>query len=311
VAKIVITEFMDQPAVDSLSADFDVVYDTALWARRADLETAAGDAHALIVRNRTQVDASLMDQSPKLKVIGRLGVGLDNIDTAHAKARNIAVAPAVGANAVSVAEYVIGTALVLLRGAYYASADLAAGRWPREVLGKGREAAGATMGIVGFGSIGQIVADKARAMGFHVIAADDYLPADAAAWSLAERVDLATLIRRADVVSLHCPLTPETRGLIDAGRLAEMKQGSVLINTARGGVVDEAALAEALRSGHLGGAAVDVFTAEPIDMATGALFAGLSNVILTPHIAGVTAEANTRISTITAANVRRVLGVQS
>lgn len=307
MAKIVITEFMDQPAVDSLMADHDVVYDTGLWNRRADLEAAARDADALIVRNRTQVDAALMDQSPKLKVIGRLGVGLDNIDTAHAKAKGVVVAPAVGANAVSVAEYVIGTALVLLRGAYSSSAELVAAGWPREALGKGREAEGATMGIVGFGSIGQIVADKARAMGFKVIAADDYLPAGSEAWAKAERVELDALIERADVVTLHCPLTPETRGLIAAKRLARMRKGAVLINTARGGVVDEAALADALRTGHLGGAAVDVFTTEPIDKATGALFAGLANVILTPHIAGVTAEANTRISTITAANVRRVL----
>ncbi len=305
--RIVITEFIDLPAVEDLKRDFDVLYDPDLWNRRDALAAAAEGADALIVRNRTQVDAALMDRAAKLKIIGRLGVGLDNIDTRHAKAKGIAVAPAIGANAVSVAEYVVGTALVLLRGAYYSTAKLVAGEWPRESLGKGHEAAGTVFGIVGFGSIGQIVGAKARALGFHVVASDDYLPADSSAWSGVERLGLDALVSRSDVISLHCPLTDETRGLFGQARLAQMKKGAILINTARGGVVDEAALANALRSGHLGGAAVDVFDREPIDAATGALFAGLSNVILTPHIAGVTAEANTRISTITADNVRRAL----
>lgn len=305
--RIVITEFMDLPAVEDLKRDHVVVYDADLWNRRSDLEAATREADALIVRNRTQVDAALLDLGARLKVIGRLGVGLDNIDVKHAQAKGIAVAPAVGANAVSVAEYVIGTALVLLRGAYSSTGLLAAGAWPREALGKGREAEGATMGIVGFGSIGQIVGRKARAIGFNVVAADDYLPTDHKAWSGVERLGIDALVAKADVISLHCPLTPETRGLIGRDRLAQMRPGSILINTARGGVVDERALAEALRSGHLGGAAVDVFEAEPIDQVTGALFTGLANVILTPHIAGVTAEANRRISTLTAGNVRRVL----
>lgn len=305
--RIVITEFMDLPAVEALKRDFEVLYDPDLWSRRDALSAAAEGADALIVRNRTQVDAALMDRSAKLKIIGRLGVGLDNIDTRHAKAKGIAVAPAIGANAVSVAEYVVGTALVLLRGAYFSTAKLVAGEWPREALGKGREAAGTVFGIVGFGSIGQTVGDKARALGFHVVASDDYLPANNPAWSGVERLGLDALVARADVISLHCPLTDETRGLFGRERLSKMKRGAVLINTARGGVVDEPVLADVLRSGHLGGAAVDVFDREPIDGATGTLFAGLANVILTPHIAGVTAEANTRISTITAENVRRAL----
>ena len=305
---IVITEFMDEAAVADLGRDFEVRYETDLWNRRPDLEAAARTADALIVRNRTKVDAALMDVAPRLRVIGRLGVGLDNIDLVHAKSKAIVVAPAVGANAVSVAEYVIGTALVLLRGAYFSSARLAAAEWPRETLGAGHEVEGATLGIVGFGSIGQIVAAKARALGFKILAFDDYLPPDHPAWADVGRVTLDALLAGSQVVTLHCPLTAETRGLIGAPQLATLRKGAVLINTARGGIVDEAALAAALRSGHLGGAAVDVFAQEPIDTATGALFAGIQNVILTPHIAGVTAEANTRISTITAENVRRVLG---
>jgi (S)-sulfolactate dehydrogenase len=309
MARIVITEFMDAAAVRGLEQDHDVVFDAGLWNRRLDLEAAVASAHALIVRNRTQVDAALIELAPQLKVIGRLGVGLDNIDTRHAAARNIVVAPAVGANAVSVAEYVITSALVLLRGAYFSSAELVAGKWPRESLGAGREAFGAVLGIVGYGSIGQLVGEKARAMGLKVQATDDFLPADHPAWAGVSRVSLDEVLRTSDVVTLHCPLTPATRRLIGAERIALMRRGSVLINTARGGIVDEAALAAALHSGQLAGAAIDVFEHEPIDAATGSLFSGLANIILTPHIAGVTAEANTRISAITAENVRRVLAV--
>jgi (S)-sulfolactate dehydrogenase len=304
---IVITEFMDAAAIDDLRRSFDVLHDAELWNRPHDLLAAVRDAEALIVRNRTKVTAEVLSEGRQLKVVGRLGVGLDNIDLDAAKARGIVVAPAVGANAVSVAEYVIGTALLLLRGAYGSSGELVAGRWPREALGRGREAAGSLLGLVGYGSIGQLVAEKAVALGFRVAAADDYLPPDHPAWLHAIRRRLNDILAEADVLSLHCPLTPETRGLIGAPQLARMKPGAILINTARGGIVDEAALAEALRSGHLGGAAVDVFSDEPIPAAVGHLFAGLSNVVLTPHIAGVTAEANERISTITAANVRRVL----
>jgi (S)-sulfolactate dehydrogenase len=141
-----------------------------------------------------------------------------------------------------------------------------------------------------------------------VLAFDNMLPADNPAWREVERADLDAVLTTTDVVTLHCPLTRETRGLIDAAALARMKPGAILINTARGGIVDEAALAAALRSGHLGGAAIDVFDHEPINKDTGQLFAGLANVILTPHVAGVTRESNARISSVTIDNVLRVLG---
>lgn len=308
MADIVVTEFIDLGPIELLKQKYSVHLDSELWNKRAELEALVGDAVGLIVRNRTRVDAALLEKAPKLKVIGRLGVGLDNIDMEACKARGIVVCPAVGANAVAVAEHVIATTLILLRGAAYLSTSrVAVGEWPREELSRGHEAAGRRFGIIGYGSIGQHVGARARALGMHVVAHDNYLPADSAAWANAERASLDELLSTCDVITLHCPLTPETRGLIGARELARMKKGAILINTARGGIVDEQALAAALRSGHLGGAAVDVFTTEPIDESTAAIFRDVPNLILTPHIAGVTIESNARISTVTVDNVLREL----
>jgi (S)-sulfolactate dehydrogenase len=308
---IVISEFMDAGAVERLKADYSVHFAPGLWEKRAKLEALASGALGLIVRNRTQVDAALIAKAPRLRVIGRLGVGIDNIDVEACKARGIAVRPATGANAEAVAEYVVAAALILLRwAAFSGTSRMMRAEWLREAAGAGREGAGKTLGLVGFGSIGQAAAAKAMALGFKTIAADEFLPQTHPAWSRAERVALPGLLARADIVTLHCPLTPQTRGLIGADELAAMKPGAILINTARGGIVDEAALAAALRSGHLGGAAIDVFDAEPITPETAALFDGLANAILTPHIAGITAESNIRISAITVGNVLNVLKEQ-
>lgn len=304
---IVISEFMDAAAVESLARDFEVLYDPELVERPDDLKAVLAAARALIVRNRTQVNDAVLAAGPQLEAVGRLGVGLDNIDMAACKARGIPVFPATGANDQAVAEYVIAATLVLLRGAYHAGGAMLAGRWPRQAL-MGREVAGKTLGLVGFGAIARQVARRAAALGMTVAAVDPFVaPGDAAWQDVARHETLESLLAAADAVSLHVPLTDRTRGLIGAGALAGMKPGAVLINTARGGVVDEAALAESLRQGHLGGAALDVFEQEPLSAEAAAVFAGLDNVILTPHIAGVTQEANVRVSALTAENVRRVL----
>ena len=244
----------------------------------------------------------------RLKVVGRLGVGLDNIDLDACGARGIRVCPATGANAESVAEYVMCLAMLLLRGAAYLSTPaVAAGRWPRAMLSQGREIAGKTLGLVGFGSIGQVTAAKARALGLAVLAHDPALPADAPAWKAlgVESLALDALLAKSDVVSLHLPLVEATRGLFGAERLSRMKKGSVLVNSARGGIVDEAALARALQEGRLAGAALDVFTEEPLP--AGSPLADAPNLILTPHIAGVTQESNERVSGIVANLVAEVL----
>jgi (S)-sulfolactate dehydrogenase len=249
------------------------------------------------------VRGELLAALARCRVVGRLGVGLDNIDVPACEARGIQVIPATGANALSVAEYVIATAMLLLRGAYQASADVAGGAWPRSALGNGREIGGKTLGLIGFGSIGQLTAQLARGVGMHVIAFDAMLAADHPAYA-AGGVRSATLdevCAQADVVSLHVPLVESTRHLFDARRIAAMKRGAVLINSARGGVLDEAAVAAALRSGQLGGAAIDVFESEPLP--AGSVFAGCPNLILTPHIAGVSAESNERVSSLIAQRV--------
>jgi (S)-sulfolactate dehydrogenase len=305
--KVLITEFMDEAAVATLGAKFDVRHDAQLADRRGELLASVADVDAVIVRNRTQVDQALLASAPKLRVVGRLGVGLDNIDVAACKARGIQVIPASGANALAVAEYVICTVMLLLRGQYLASAAVAAGEWPRGALGEGRETAGKTLGIVGFGGIGRLTARLAQALGMKVIAADAMIPVDSPMWrdTGVARRELDGLLAESDAVTLHVPLTRETRHLIDAARIERMKPGAVLVNSARGSVVDETALVAALRAGRLGGAALDVFEHEPVP--AGSPLAGVPNLVLTPHVAGVTRESNARVSSMIAEKVAEAL----
>jgi (S)-sulfolactate dehydrogenase len=309
--RIVISEFMDEAAVAMLAAHHATEYDRDLVDRREELKAKLVDADALIVRNRTQVNVELLAAAPRLRVVGRLGVGLDNIDVAACTARDIAVIPATGANALAVAEYVIGAAMVLLRGTYFATADVAAGKWPRAALSSGREIAGKTLGIVGFGGIGRLTGRLGRALGMRVIGCDAELAADDAVWrdEGVEPRTLDALLAQSDVLTLHVPLVPATRNLIDARRIAAMKPGAILVNTARGGVVDEAAVAGALSSGRLGGAALDVFEKEPPP--AGSPLAGCPNLLLTPHIAGVTAESNERVSSMIAERVIEALATRA
>ncbi len=300
---IVISEFMDERAVDRLRAAHEVVYEPKLVDDAARLRAACAAADALIVRNRTQVRGELLATLGRCRVVGRLGVGLDNIDVAGCEARGMQVIPATGANALSVAEYVVTSALVLLRGAYAATGEVAAGRWPRGALGNGREVAGKTLGLIGFGAIGQLTGRLARGLGMRVIAFDAMMDRDHPAFADggAACAGLDEVVQTADVISLHVPLVDATRGMFGAARIAAMKPGAVLVNTARGGIVDELALADALRRGHLGGAAIDVFEHEPLPAAPH--FDGCPNLILTPHIAGVTAESNERVSFLIAERV--------
>jgi (S)-sulfolactate dehydrogenase len=299
---ILVTEFMDEPAVDRLRAAHPVTYDPGLADRQADIPALMPGVRALIVRNRTQVRCAILDAGKDLVCVGRLGVGLDNIDMVACEGRGVAVYPATGANNLSVAEYVIGTAMALLRGAYAANGAMIAGDWPRQSCA-GRELSGKVLGLVGFGAIARDTADRARALGMEVAAFDPFVPEGDPVWRTAGRLDLGPLLATSDVVSLHVPLTEGTRHLIDASRIAAMKPSAILVNAARGGVVDEAAVTEALASGHLGGAALDVFETEPLTAEAAAHFSGVPNLILTPHIAGVTLESNTRVSDLIADRV--------
>lgn len=304
---VLITEFMDEAAVADLSTQDLTVYEPALADAQDQIPARMAGVTALIVRNRTKVTAALLEASPDLKVVGRLGVGLDNIDLEACKARGVAVIPATGANNRSVAEYVITSAFVLLRHAYQAEAQMMAGDWPRMACA-GQEIGGKRLGLIGFGAIAQETAGLARALGMTIAATDPFVPADDPAWEGVERLDRDALLATSDVISLHVPLVDDTRHLINATTLTAMKDGAIVINAARGGVVDEAALVDAMTAGKIAGAALDVFETEPLSAEAAAKFDGIANLLLTPHIAGVTEESNVRVSSMIAQAVLDHLG---
>ncbi len=307
MSRIVITEFMDERAVEQLRAKYDVLYDPQLVDDLPRLLKEATSCQAIVVRNRTQVRGDLLVALGQCKVVGRLGVGLDNIDVPDCEARGMQVIPATGANALSVAEYVIASAMLLLRGAFTSTGAVVAGKWPRNALSNGRETAGKTLGIIGFGSIGQTTARLARSLGMQVHAFDALLDQKTPVFAEmgVKYTSLQQVITQSDVVTLHVPLVDSTRGLFDAQRIASMRPGAVLINTSRGHIVDADAVVQSLQNGHLGGAALDVFDAEPLPASS--QFADCPGLLLTPHISGVTYEANERVSFLIADKVLEAL----
>lgn len=303
---IVISEFMHEPSVRDLQRDYTVLYDPDLVMRPDKLLARLDGARALIVRNRTQVDNALLEAGHNLHVIGRLGVGLDNIDLDACRAHGVRVMPAAGANNVAVAEYVLAAALLLVRGAYCARERMLAGGWPRNEL-VGGEIAGRTLGLVGFGAIAREVATRMSALGMHVQAYDPMIPDESPIWlsNGVKPVTFEALFPQSDVVSVHVPLTKDTVHMVGAPQFAAMHSKAIFINTARGGVVDDDSLAHALRTGSIAGAAVDVFEDEPLS--ADSVFRDVTNLLPTPHIAGVTRESSARVGQVTAENVRRVL----
>lgn len=309
MADIVISEFMDEAAVARLVARADTLYARDLVDRPDDLRAALAGARALIVRNRTKVDAALLDAAPKVTCVGRLGVGLDNIDLDACRKRGVTVHPATGANDDAVAEYVVAAAMILLRPAFLGSAAVAAGEWPRD-RAIGREIAGKRAGLIGFGRTARKTAARLAALGMELCAHDPMLKDTEIAAAGAKPTSFIDLLASSDLVTLHIPLTEVTRNLIDAKALAAMKRSAVLVNAARGGVLDEVALASALKAGSLAGAALDVFAREPLDATAASVFQGVPNLILTPHIAGVTTESNVRVSDLIATVILRELGLE-
>jgi (S)-sulfolactate dehydrogenase len=257
------------------------------------LEAIVGGYDALAVRSATKVTARLLERATRLRVVGRAGVGVDNVDLDAATRRGVVVMNTPGGSSVTVAELALGMILSLYRHVPAATASVKAGRWEKKRF-QGREIAGKTLGVVGIGNIGSVLVDRARAMRMKVVAYDPFITAEAAAKLGASLVDLETLWREADAISLHVPLTDKTRHLVDAATLAKMKRGAILVNCARGGIVDERAVAEALASGHLGGAALDVFEKEP-PPADHPLFAQ-DGFVCTPHIGASTEEAQSAVA---------------
>ena len=304
---VIISEFMQASAVAELARDFDVHYDETLYRRLDELYAMGKDARAILVRNETIIHGPLFDAFPNLRAVGRLGVGLDNIDIPGCRQRGIVVLPATGANEISVAEVAVAGLLMLFRGpTYFATSQVVAGEWPRGIL-IGREVAGKTLGILGFGRIGRLVARRVQALGMTVIAADPFIPDNDPVWTEMgiRKVSFETIWEEAEALSLHLPYTPDTRNLISGEIIERLKPGTVLINVARGGVIDESALAKALKEGRLGGALLDVYADEPLGADNP--FHGVPNLILTPHIGASTHEARIRTGHMIADRVRAVL----
>ena len=299
---ILITEFMDEDAVNLLKKKYDVYYDISLAEDSNSLVKLINKMKALIVRNKTLVTRELIENAPNLTCVGRLGVGLDNIDLNACEEQNITVYPALGANSHSVAEYVICASMLLLRKAYFKKNEMIAGNWPRQES-SGSEVYGKTLGLIGFGDIAQKTRDLALGLGIKTVAYDPYLDKDSNVWKETKNLPLDNLLSISDIISLHIPLSKETKNLIDEKKLRLIKNSSVIINTSRGGIIDENSLAKLLKENKIGGAALDVFNKEPINKVNAKKFEGLDNIILTPHIGGVTKESNERVSKMIAKKI--------
>jgi D-3-phosphoglycerate dehydrogenase len=252
-----------------------------------------GEYDGLVVRSATRVTKAALERVGRLKVIGRAGIGLDNVDQAAATARGVVVMNTPGGNTVTTAEHTIAMLLALARDVPQATASCKAGRWEKARF-MGVEVSNKTLGVVGLGNIGRVVADRALGLKMKVAAYDPYLSPERARELGVDLIDLDTLVARADVITVHVPLTPETKGLIGRKELARAKKGVMLVNCARGGIVDEAALAEAIESGHVRGAALDVFEQEPPPADHPLL--KLPQVICTPHLGASTGEAQENVA---------------
>jgi D-3-phosphoglycerate dehydrogenase len=263
---------------------------------------ALATAHGLIVRSATKVKGPMFEKAPLLRVVGRAGVGVDNIDLLAATERGVAVLNAPAGNTVSAAELTMALILSMVRRVAEADAAMRKGTWSKL---QGVELRGRTLGLVGAGRIGGEVAKRCRAFGMEVIAYDPYLTDERAAELDVKRAVLDEVLEKGDIVSLHVPLTDATKNLINAESLARMKKGAFIVNVARGGVVDEAALAQALASGHIAGAALDVYVNEPLEKESPLL--GAPNILLTPHLGASTSEAQELVASEIAEAVRAAL----
>ena len=300
--KIVIADDLPASAVDLLRAEGWEV--DATPGRPADqLKRDLADAVALVVRSATKVTAAVIEAAPRLRVIARAGTGVDNVDVTAASARGIVVMNAPGANSISVAELAIGLMLALARHLPAADAAMKQGKWEKKKF-MGEELRDKTLGLAGLGRIGQEVARRARAFGMRVIAHDPYIAAHVAEDLGVELVSMDDVFARADYVSLHLPSNESTRNFLNAERLAHARKGIRIVNTARGDLVDEKALADAIESGHVSGAALDVFEVEP---PPDPRLQKLPQVIATPHIAASTREAQELVGVETATALRDFL----
>ena len=300
--RVLVTEQLSEQGLDLLRKDFEV--DLRPDLANGDLAGQIAPYDALIIRSATQVTTDVLEAAVNLKVVARAGIGLDNIDVETATHRGVMVVNAPQSNVISAAEQTLGLLLAQARSIPQAHVALKQGAWERSKW-EGVELAGKTIGLVGLGRVGVLVATRAAGFGMRVIAFDPYVSSERAKEMGVDAMpSLEALLVQADFVSIHLPRTPETEGLIGAHELSLMKRGARLVNTARGGIVDEDALAKALADGHLGGAALDVFTVEPT---TDSPLFEFENVVVTPHLGASTKEAQDKAGTTVAEMVRLAL----
>ncbi len=280
-----------------LEGSFPILRNDDLWSNPEELKSSLKDVTALVVRNRTKVTADVIAAAPKLKVIARAGVGLDNIDLKAADAAGVVVVAGLGANAVSVGELTLGLALALLRNIPMHDKSTHGGGWVRT---PGRELSGLTWGLLGCGATGVATAHLIKGFGCPVIGYDPY----AKNLTGIELTSFEDVLKRSDVVSIHMPSTPETNGLINSANLSLMKSDAIIVNVGRGEVINEADLIAALKEKTIAGAALDVRAQEP---PTKGEIEDLPNLILTPHVAGITSQSQLRINQILTSNIELVL----
>jgi D-3-phosphoglycerate dehydrogenase len=301
VAVVLVAEELSPAGLEVLSGDFEVRHVDG--ADRSALLPALADVDAVIVRSATKIDAEALAAAPRLRVVARAGIGLDNVDVPAATTRGVMVVNAPLSNIVSAAEHAIALLLAVARRVPAADASLQNGAWKRSEY-VGVELTEKVAGVVGLGRIGVLVAQRLSAFGMRLVAYDPYVSPARAAQMGVRLVDLDELLRISDVITIHLPKTPETLGLIGPDELARTKPGVIIVNAARGGLIDEQALADAISSGHVGGAGVDVFVKEPT---TASPLFGLANVVVTPHLGASTAEAQEKAGLAVARSVRLAL----
>jgi D-3-phosphoglycerate dehydrogenase len=299
--RILVAEKVAREGVELLRAHHEV--DERIGCTREDYVAMLPDYDALIVRSQVTVDAELIAAGRRLVVIGRAGVGVDNVDLDAATRAGITVVNAPTGNTIAAAEHTLALMYGIARRTAAADASMRKGEWKRSQF-TGVELRGRTLGIIGLGKIGQAIAVRARAMEMAVVAVDPFVTPEQAANFGVELVDVEALLARADVVTVHVPLTRQTRGLLDAAALAKLKPGAIVLNVARGGIIDEQALADALASGHIGGAGIDVFESEP---PTDSPLLTPPNTLLTPHLGASTEEAQVLVAEEVAVQVLDIL----
>ena len=293
--KVLITEFMDESSLIKLKSQHSVHYDKDLFNNPENLKKIIEDFEAIIVRNKTIVNKDIIENANKLKFVGRLGVGLDNIDTDYCKQKKIHVQPATGMNADSVAEYVITAGMYLIKNMSLFTNEIKKGNWPRTKYDS-KEISKKNLGVIGFGTIGRKVSILAKKVGMNVFAYDPYIQNENQNDLDIKLVELHDLYKQSDIISIHLPLTKETKNFINKDVFKMLKRKPIIINTSRGSVINESDLIQAYQNKLISGFALDVFAEEPINKDFSNQITDEMNCILTPHISGVTLESNIRVS---------------